>query len=136
MKFLSIKQAKTTFDAEDKKIAFCFKKDDLRLNQYKQYQGSPCLIKINSTNMKYEEALQFTDDEPFLISFRCSNLPEGKYVVVCVEDKLVEAGEFTYYPFKVRSLANQSLKVVEAAQKELEALDKNKTSLEGEPFAF
>ena len=136
MKFLSIKQAKTIFGAEDKKIAFCFKKDDLKMNQYKQYQGSPCLIKVYGNIINYEEALQFTDDEPFLVSFRCKNLPEGEYVVVCVEDKLVEAGEYTYYPFKVRSLANQSLKVVEAAQKELEALDKNKTSLEGEPFAF
>lgn len=136
MKFLSIKQAKTIFGAEDKKIAFCFKKDDLKLNQYKQYQGSPCLIKVDGNNIGYEEALQFTDDEPFLVSFRCKNLPEGKYVVLCVEDKLVESGEYTYYPFKVRSLAKNSLKVVEDAQKELEKLDKNRNDIEGEPFEF
>ena len=135
MKFLSIKQAKTIFGAEDKKIAFCFKKDDLKMNQYKQYQGSPCLIKVDGNNIGYEEALQFTDDEPFLVSFRCKNLPEGKYVVLCVEAKLV-LNVYTYYPFKVRPLSKNSLKVVEAAQKELEELDKNRNNIEGEPFEF
>ena len=135
MKFLSIKQAKTIFGAEDKKIAFCFKKDDLKMNQYKQYQGSPCLIKVYGNIINYEEALQFTDDEPFLVSFRCKNLPEGKYVVLCVEDKLV-LNVYTYYPFKVRPLSKNSLKVVEAAQKELEELDKNRNDIEGEPFEF
>ena len=135
MKFLSIKQAKTIFGAEDKKIAFCFKKDNLKMNQYNQYQGSPCLIKVDGNNIGYEEALQFTDDEPFLVSFRCKNLPEGKYVVLCVEDKLV-LNVYTYYPFKVRPLSKNSLKVVEAAQKELEELDKNRNDIEGEPFEF
>ena len=135
MKFLSIKQAKTIFGAEDKKIAFCFKKDDLKMNQYNQYQGSPCLIKVDGNNIGYEEALQFTDDEPFLVSFRCKNLPEGKYVVLCVEAKLA-LNVYTYYPFKVRPLSKNSLKVVEAAQKELEELDKNRNDIEGEPFEF
>ena len=143
MKYISVKQSVEEFCANtDVELAFVFHAESLKLNKFKQMQGSPCIIRIRGDDgeVRTYNYLKFIEEigmeEDFTISFKPKNLPGTKYVVLVIENKLKTKDDFEYYPHMIRPLAKKSEKVADEAQKEINDRDAKQKDLEGEPFVL